>query len=179
MSIKSRTTSDGVSSTQTAAGSDTVEGTENTTVLVQMEEVMRAIQALPFVTKLSPVGGRNSHGDGYRVTLRCPSCEEYGSCGKKQESPVQVSSRHPTLHACLQKLLKRLQEKHGKCAEALTKKAAADAQAAAAVHTPNVMQAMMLFQQAQHRAKARSGESRQQGCSTGGEGQRCCSKRVA
>jgi hypothetical protein len=54
----------------------------------------------------------------------------------------------------LQELLKRLQEKHGKCAEALTNKAAADAQAAAAVHTPNVLQAMMLFQQAQHRAKA-------------------------
>ena len=77
-----------------------------------------------------------------------------GSCGKKQEPPVQVSSRHPTLHACLQELLKRLQEKHGKCAEALTNKAAADAQAAAAVQTPNVMQAMMLFQQAKKRAQA-------------------------
>jgi hypothetical protein len=39
----------------------------------------------------------------------------------------------------------RLKEKHGKCAEALTKKAAADAQATAAVHTPNVMQTMMLL----------------------------------
>ena len=132
---------------------ETLKDTEDTT-LVQMEEVERAIRALPFVTKLSPVGARNSHGHGYRVSLRCPSCEEYGSCGKKQEPPVQVSSRHPTLHACLQELLKRLQEKHGKCAEALTNKAAADAQAAAAVHTPNVLQAMMLFQQAQHRAKA-------------------------
>jgi hypothetical protein len=56
----------------------------------------------------------------------------------------------------LQELRKRLEENHGQCAEALTKKAAADAQAAAAVSpdTPNVMQAMMLFQQAQHRAKA-------------------------
>jgi hypothetical protein len=160
-------------------GSDgTRKDTEDTTLL-QIEEVERVIRALPFVTKLSPVGDRNSHGHGYRVSLRCPSCEEYGSCGKKQEPPVQVSSRYPTLHACLQELLKRLQEKHGKCVEALTKKAAADAQAAAAVHTPNVMQAMMLFQQAQHRTKARSDESHQQGCSEGGEGQRCCSKRVA
>jgi hypothetical protein len=47
-----------------------------------------------------------------------------------------------------------LQEKHDKCAEALTNKAAADAQAAPAVHTPNVLQAMMMFQQAQHRTKA-------------------------
>jgi hypothetical protein len=58
--------------------------TEDTT-LVQIEEVERAIRALPFVTKLSPVGARNSHGHGYQVSLRCPSCEEYGSCGKKQE----------------------------------------------------------------------------------------------
>jgi hypothetical protein len=54
----------------------------------------------------------------------------------------------------LQELLKRLQEKHGKFAEALTQKAAADAQAAAAVHTPNVMQTMILFQQAKKRAQA-------------------------
>jgi hypothetical protein len=54
----------------------------------------------------------------------------------------------------LQELRKRLEENHGNCAEALTKKAAADAQAAAAVHTPNVMQTMMLFQQAKKRAQA-------------------------
>jgi hypothetical protein len=58
------------------------------------------------------------------------------------------------MRACLQELLKRLEEKHGKCAEALTNKAAADAQAGAAVHSPNVLQSMMMFQQAQHRAKA-------------------------
>jgi hypothetical protein len=107
--------------------------------------MMRTIRALPFVTKLSPVGARNSHGHGYRVSLRCPSREEYGNCGKKQEPPVQVSSGQPTLHACLQELLKRLQEKHGKCAEALTKKASADAQVTAVVHTPNVIQTMMLL----------------------------------
>ena len=39
-------------------------------------------------------------------------------------------------------------------ANALNNKAAADAQAGAAVHSPNVLQAMMMFQQAQHRAKA-------------------------
>jgi hypothetical protein len=58
------------------------------------------------------------------------------------------------MRACLEELLKRLQEKHGKCVEALTNKAAADAQAAAVVHTPNVLQVMMLFHQAQHRARA-------------------------
>ncbi len=38
--------SDGVSSTQTAVGSDTPEDTENTTVLVQMEEEKRAIRTI-------------------------------------------------------------------------------------------------------------------------------------
>ena len=108
-------------------GSDgTRKDTEDTT-LVQIEELERTIRALPFVTKLSPVGARNSHGHGYRVSLRCFACEEYGSCGKKQEPPVQVSSRNPTELACLQELLKRLQDRHVDCAEAVAKKAAIDA----------------------------------------------------
>ena len=36
----------------------------------------------------------------------------------------------------MQELLKRLQEKHGKCAEALTQKSSTDTQAATVVHTP-------------------------------------------
>ena len=45
--------SDGVSSTQTTTGSDTVEVTENTTVLVPMEEEKRAIRVMSFVTTVS------------------------------------------------------------------------------------------------------------------------------
>jgi hypothetical protein len=47
--------------------------------------------------------------------------------------------------ACLQELLKRLQDRHGKCAQAVAKKAAADAASAATVSpdTPSVLQAMM------------------------------------
>ena len=103
-------------------GSDgTSKDTEDTT-LVQIEELERTIRALPFVTILSPVGARKSHGHGYQVSLRCPSCEEYGSCGKKQEPPVQVSSRNPTELACLQELLQRLQDRHVKCAEPVAKR---------------------------------------------------------
>jgi hypothetical protein len=91
---------------------------------------------------------------GVRVTLTCYNCREYGSCAQPEETPIHLSKERTTMRACLQELLKRLQEKHGKCAEALTNKTAADAQSAADVHTPNVLQAMMLFQQAQHRAKA-------------------------
>ncbi len=105
-------------------------------MLVQIEEVMCVIRALPFVTKLSPVGVRNSHGHGYQDSLRCSSCEEYDNCGKKQEPPFQVSSRHPTLLACLQELLKRLQDRRVECAEAVTQKAATDADSAATV-TPD------------------------------------------
>ena len=71
------------------------------------------------------------------------------SCGKKQEPPVQDSSVHPTEPAFLQELLKRLQDRHVDCAEAVAKKAvakkaAADAASAATVSqdTPNVLQAM-------------------------------------
>ena len=115
-----------------------------------------AIEKLPFVTVLSPVRAVKGKGRGYGVTLRCPSCEEYGSCGKKQEPPVQVSSVHPTELACLQELLKRLQDRHVDCTEAVAKKAAADAASAATVDpdAPNVLQAMMQLQQAKSRAEA-------------------------
>jgi hypothetical protein len=55
----------------------------------------------------------------------------------------------------LQELLKRLQEKHGKCAEALTQKAVADAQAADTVHTPSVLEAMMLSSRPKNTHKPR------------------------
>ena len=60
------------------------------------------------------------------------------------------------MRACLQELLKRLEENHGNCADALTKKAAADADSAATVSpdAPNVLQAMMQLRQAKSRAEA-------------------------
>ena len=38
---------------------------EDTTMFVQIEEAKSAIRALPFVTKLSPVGAHNGHGAGW------------------------------------------------------------------------------------------------------------------
>ena len=61
--------SDGVSSTQTVAGSDTVKGTQNTTVLVQMEEEERVIRAMPFVMTSSFVCAFKGKTEGCRVTL--------------------------------------------------------------------------------------------------------------
>jgi hypothetical protein len=87
--------SDGVCSTQTAAGSDTAEGTQNNTVLVQMEEEERAIRAMPFVTTLSFVRAVKGKAEGWRVTLTCFACREYNSCGKKQEASVHISGERP------------------------------------------------------------------------------------
>ena len=55
----------------------------------------------------------------------------------------------------MQELLKRLQDRHVDCAEALAKKAAADAVSAATVNpdAPNVLQAMMKLEEANARAK--------------------------
>ena len=90
--------SDGVSSTQTVAGSDTVEDTQNTTVLVQMEEEERAIRAMPFVTTLSFVRAVKGKAEGWRVTLTCYACREYNSCGKKLPRPRERSVGWPRGH---------------------------------------------------------------------------------
>ncbi len=62
---------------------------------------------------------------------------------------------HPT-ELVLQELLKRLQDRHVDCGEAVAKKDAADAASAATVSpdTPNVLQAMMQLEQAKSRAEA-------------------------
>jgi hypothetical protein len=56
--------SDGVCSTQTTAGSDTDEGTQNNTVFVQMEEEERTIRAMTFVTTLSFVRAVKDKAEG-------------------------------------------------------------------------------------------------------------------
>ncbi len=120
----------------------------------EIEELKRGIRALLFVTKLSRVDAHKDKATGWGATLKCASCP--GCCGRRQEAPVQLSRDRKTEIAFLQELLKRLQDRHVDCAEALTKKAAADAQAAAAVSadTPRVLEAMMLFQQAKKHAQA-------------------------
>ena len=124
-----------------AAGTDTAEE--------------RAIRAMPIVTALSYVRAVKDKARGVRVTLTCYNCREYGSCEKPQEAPIHLSKERSTMRACLQELIRRLEENHGNCAEALAKKAAADAASAATVDpdAPNVLQAMMQLEQAKTRAK--------------------------
>jgi hypothetical protein len=132
-------------------GSDrTCEDTEDTTTLVQIEDLKFAIRKLLYVTKLSPVRVVNGMGPGWQVSLSCSRCQEYGRCPKKQESSVRLSCVNPTELAFLQEILKRLQDRHDNCAEAVVKKDAADAASAATVNpdTPNVLQAMMQLEEA-------------------------------
>jgi hypothetical protein len=113
---------------------------EDTTVSVQFEEIKHAIRAFPFVTKLSPVRVHKGHGDGWGVSLRCSTYEEYDNCEKKQDPPVQVSSVHPTELACFQELLKRLQDRHVECVQTVAKKAVADVSSATvSPDTPKVL----------------------------------------
>ena len=97
----------------------TREDTQDTTRLVEIEELKGAIRALLFVTKL-PVDAHKDKAAGWGATLKCASCP--GCCGKRQEAPVQLSRDRKTELACLQELLKRLQNRHVEGAEALTKK---------------------------------------------------------
>jgi hypothetical protein len=73
-----------------------------------------------------------------------------------QEPAVRLLRVHPTELACLQELLKRLQDRHVECAGAVAKKAAADAASAATVSpdTPNVLPARMQLRQAKSCAGA-------------------------
>jgi hypothetical protein len=66
----------------------TREDTQDTTRLVEIEKVNRAIRALLFVTKLSPVDAHKDKATGWGATLKCSSCP--GCCGRRQEAPVQI-----------------------------------------------------------------------------------------
>ena len=137
-------------------GSDrTCEDIQDTTMLAQIEEAKCVIQKLSYVTKLSHVRAVNGMGPGWQASLSCYGCQEYGSCPKKQEPAVRLSRVHTTELACLQEMLKRLQDRHVQCAEAVSKKGAADAASAADVSpdASNVLQAMMKLEQAKARAK--------------------------
>ena len=101
----------------------TREESEDSTMIVQMEEVMCVVRVMPFVTKLSSLGAHNRHGPGCQVSLSCFRYRKFNRCGKKQQPPVQVSSRYPTPYVCFQELRKQLEENHGGCSEVFIKQA--------------------------------------------------------
>jgi len=81
-----------------------------------MVTVVRAIEALPVVTVLSPLAASSKNKPGFRVGLRCFSCQEYGSCGQQQAG--RITNTRTTLLACsgLQELHKQIVDGRGACA---------------------------------------------------------------
>ena len=67
----------------------TCEDTTDTTILVQIEEVIFVIRKMSFVTVLSPVRSVGYKGRECQSSLSCYGCKEYDNCGKRQEPPVQ------------------------------------------------------------------------------------------
>ena len=124
-----------------AVGLDTAEG---------MEE--RAILALPIVTTLPFVRAVKDKARGFWVSLTCYGCTEYCSCEKSPKAPIHLLRERTTMLAWLQSCENDWRRNMAKFAEALTKKAAVDARAAAPVSAdmPDVTQAMMQLEQAKN-----------------------------
>jgi hypothetical protein len=57
--------------------------TEDTSMIVQIEEVKCDIRKMSFETVLSPVRVFKDKSQGCGVCLRWYGCREYDSCGKK------------------------------------------------------------------------------------------------
>jgi hypothetical protein len=73
-------------------GSDrTCEDTEDTTMLVQIEETKWFIRKMSYVTTLSPVRVVNGMGPGWQISLSSCGYQEYISCPRNQESVVRLS----------------------------------------------------------------------------------------
>ena len=63
-----------------------------------MNEEIRLIEAFPVVRSLLQVVAVGGKGGGFQVTLWCHAGRETeGSCGKKAESPVQITQSRLTL----------------------------------------------------------------------------------
>jgi hypothetical protein len=68
---------------------------------VQMQDEMRAIEELVFVTKLSFVPAHKDKTQGFQTTLSYALYRWYDRCGKGQEQAVQLSRERTTLLTCL------------------------------------------------------------------------------
>jgi hypothetical protein len=83
---------------------DPFEDIDDPALRVQMQQEMRAIEEMVFVTKLSFVPAHQDKTQGFRATLSCVLCRWYDRCGKGQEQEVQLSRERTTLLDCLQEL---------------------------------------------------------------------------
>ena len=67
---------------------------------LQMEEEVRAIEALPVVSQLLQLRSSKAKSAGYQATLKCYASRALGGCGKTKEPPVFLTNSRTTLLAC-------------------------------------------------------------------------------
>ena len=79
---------------------------EDANYRAQVDELVRTIESMPFVSKLSQLGAPRP---GFQSSLMCYAARGYKSCGCKQGKVVQLTQQRTTLLACLQDLLQQLQ----------------------------------------------------------------------
>ena len=125
---------------------------EDANYCARVDELVRAIESMPFVNQLGQLGGERLC---VRASLTCYAAREYSSCKCKQSNIVFVTQQRRTLLACLQDLSQHLQASHGQnCIDAAHALAREQAAAAAASRPParyeNAMASMM------HLARIRS-----------------------
>ena len=118
---------------------------EDASYCSRVDKLVRAIESMPFVSKLSQLGGPRR---GFGATLKCYAARGYNSCRRKQANIVFVTQQRTTSLACLQDLLQQLQASHGQnCIDAAHALAREKAHAAAASRPPapgdNAMASMM------------------------------------
>ena len=107
---------------------------EDASYCAKVDELVRAIESMPFVSKLSQIKGGRS---GFQAFLTCYAARKYKSCKCKRSNVVFVTQHRATLLACLQDLSQQLQASHGQncidAAHALAREQAAAGTIAAAV----------------------------------------------
>ena len=129
---------------------------EDANYCARVDELVRAIESMPFVNQLGQLGGERL---GVRASLTCYAAREYRSCKCKRSNIVFVTQQRPTLLACLQDLSQQLQASHGQnCIDAAHALAREQAAAAAASSPPardeNVMASMMHLAQIRSQLEA-------------------------
>ena len=99
----------------------------------QMDEEVRAIEAMPAVQTLLQLPASSTKGAGFSASLWCRVGRDHGGCGKKAEPPVHILNKgRTTLLQCLVELRARLAARHGgACVAAAMAARAAQADAAA------------------------------------------------
>ena len=71
---------------------------EDANYRAQVDELVRTIESMPFVSKLSQLGAPRP---GFQSSLTCYAARGYKSCGCKQGKVVQLTSRRMQLGSCL------------------------------------------------------------------------------